>query len=406
MGVIAKLRALFKPEREPYTLRVDELEQWCSRISESLSKLEGIENIHFHTKEQILLRCTRIESELAWMREKSVHEKTLAFFTTMQGIITDFTEFSGGAQALMEFSRDIIVRLEKLGLAIEHSEFAQEYGYLYTTGKEVPVINPLLREIYELRGTCEKFLGAFEKSKLLYVEKLWRICQDLLQIEKEVQEKRVDCKKVVSQIRLLEEKIVFQKKELSTLQEDSRYEQVRLYRDTVERHGMMKKELEKEMKGYFDSIKGVLTHQSLQSTHRELISAYLDDPVCALRGDESLTILYVVEHAGMLFERGLVSDDQFVVNQLHKSKLMIETFRRSLKNVSSRVLEGELKDFSLRVSEREYKLAHYQEQHTKQSDILEQHKEEISEKNSKKKRLTHSLENVATIIGERVQVVC
>ena len=410
-----KLKSFFQKVPEAEVVPFEKIQEWLEHRRE-----EAVLKANLH-KESILYaqvlkeKKVFIESQLdGWERRLPLqHQDVKAFFVRARNLLHQVTfpldpeDRQQVILATSNFNRLIEKELERLISDLESSSFGRNFRFLLSPAERSVTLNPLLKELFELKASRDMFEQKLLKSGWRMFDALHRKRQELFTIGERFQEAEKKYAGFRERWQTAERKKEEKEQEGSRLKEQDDYKNMTMVlatRDDLQRQVY---NLVKEVEKSFLILQPVLVqYQQIEDGNKELITSYLLDPQKGLAGDEGLTILHVLQHLKALLDSGKVLSSEEDKALFHTT---IETLLQgTLENVHKELfsLRQEMQKHDAlakkntlikKVEEEDYKLAHFTEQQQSLQNSLAQLQEHLQERKEHFQREKQFFENLVKV---------
>ncbi|MFH1275699.1 MAG: hypothetical protein ABIH82_01160 [Candidatus Woesearchaeota archaeon] len=429
MGWFSKLLSFFqkrvvetKPEKS--TVHLNDLGEWLEVQRHNLLSKNKLHSEIIQYTNHLKAKRWELECRIDEWQNKiplGKSDEINHFFVKARNIL-DLITFSEELEIseILEVQRKIDPLLDVSINKIEESSFADDYSFLLggdersIDEKRVDIIvNPLLKELLELRSYNEKFgqkitatgvktLDNLDKKRVQMEE----VCQNLEKLRK---------KHKLMHDRLQTAEAIKEEKEaeLTKLKEDPLYQEIGEMENQRSNLRKEQENLDNEIIGFFSKLKPLLLKYK-ENNQSNLVESYLEDPSLAFSFDENLNILHILEHLqASLQQNKIVVETEKLNNFLQMLKKARSGFLEDLHNKQlsfHQDLDGPLvplknRDFVMKLEESRYRVEHF----SKQLDELEERKAAVEEEleeldNRKNRELTLFQDMVRIGLGKEVTV--
>jgi hypothetical protein len=405
--ILLKIRYFFSSEQELETVSLIHLEGWLVEQSLTVTRQSGVaaeleKYVQQCKEKRWVLECQLDE----WQKRLTLNNLDIKTFLSKTRSVLELAEFNDDLLgSVLTFNKKLEEPLNKLIEKVENSPFAHSYSFILEKDAPHLNVNPLLKELIELKALRDWLEQKIVKSGLRALETL--------------EGKRQKLEEVINDTTQLRDSVQIKKERLHAAQRKSKEKQEDLIKlqEVPEYKNLLAKKQEKQklkvkLEGYeSEVIKGLeeLKH-ILKIYHRldpqELVERYLQSPWLAFTDDEGLSFVHILQHLEAMIKAGKMQ----VEDSEENLKLIADLIEKlphwqreqnKIRQQLDKVNKATIGDFLQKVEEAEYRAQHFRSQEGKMREELHRLEEELDDRAELIKRERYFFENLVRISIKR-----
>lgn len=421
MNWLSRFLQLFKRKKiiEIVPIPINNITPWIQNQSQEILIKSRLNDTFADYKHKLHERRWILEYYLDQWEEKNREKEIHLFFAATRQILEKITfPEKGEIDAILTSNYLLKEEIEKVIEEIEKSQFAHQFQNLIDSqkGEENSVaVNPLLKELVEMNSIIIDLEQKASRCGL-------RTIKNLIIKERELQQSSLQLKELRQKVQRQREKLTLAEKmkqekevELSSLQQNPHYQNVREKQEKKKNIIQKIKERKDKVMMIFNQLRPLLQQYQQLYPENTTVTAYLNDANEAVVHDEGLQINHILRHcrAALDSQKFTIPDDRknIIITTLEKVDAHFCTkvqqhciyFQKELQELESAL---EDRHFIAKIEDVQYRQNHFftlAEEVQERISTLESEIEEIEEKQFADKSLFENM--VRMTFGKGIEII-